>query len=66
MGTPDDVRDDALETLAEWMPGWTCPESGPQSRVRTVTSDDDSITFEYETEGATVAYRIRIEVEEDI
>jgi len=65
--TPENITDDALSTLAEWLPGYTFPNSGPQSRIRMTGGDDDSITVEYETPangGDTATFRIRVEVTE--
>lgn len=61
------ARDDAIETLAEWLPGYTFPESGPQSGIRLIAVDDDSLTVSYETpalSGNARLYRIWVEVEE--
>jgi hypothetical protein len=61
------VRDDALGTLAEWLPRYTFPESEPQSGISLISEDDDSLTVSYETpalSGNTKRYRIRVEVEE--
>jgi hypothetical protein len=43
-----DVLDLAVDTLAEWIEGYTFPEEGPQLRVRTVLIDDDSLIVRVE------------------
>lgn len=60
------VRDDVVGTLAEWIPGYSTPENGPQSRIRVVGTNDESLTVSYETpvnSGNLTLYRVWIEVE---
>ncbi|MFJ5103202.1 hypothetical protein [Streptomyces sp. NPDC088554] len=49
-----DVQDAALGTLAEWLPGYTYPESGPQQKYTLVAVADDgrSIDVQVETLGS--------------
>ncbi|MFD4234277.1 hypothetical protein [Streptomyces sp. NPDC058542] len=67
--TPDptaDVRDFVLDTLSEWLPGYTYPVAGPQERCRIVAgsagrSIDIRMTTVGETDGRS--FRISVEVE---
>lgn len=43
--TAADVLSLAVDTLAEWIEGYTFPEKGPQLRIRTVVIDDDGISI---------------------
>lgn len=47
--TTDAVRDDALGTLATWLPGYTDPDaSGRQWKIRLLDgTDDESMIVEY-------------------
>lgn len=63
----DSVRDDALGTVAEWLPGYTFPDHGPQSRIRLVGEGEDHVTVSYETPacgGDVKLFRVKVQVEE--
>lgn len=67
--TPDpttDVRAFALDTLNEWLSGYTYPVTGPQQRCRIVGGEDGRsvdvcMTTVGETDGRS--FRISVEVE---
>ncbi|MFJ3248348.1 hypothetical protein [Streptomyces sp. NPDC086782] len=38
---PNDVQDIALDTLAEWLPGYTYPETGSQQKITHEATAED-------------------------
>ncbi|KUF18844.1 hypothetical protein [Streptomyces silvensis] len=69
-GLTDEVQDMALDTLAEWLPGYTYPETGPQQKITHEATADDGryIDVRTETVGAYPSdartFRVWVEVEE--
>ncbi|MEV4971988.1 hypothetical protein [Streptomyces scopuliridis] len=45
-----DVQGFALDTLAEWLPGYTYPESGPQQKCILVAVGDDGRSIDIRVE----------------
>jgi hypothetical protein len=64
-----DVQDWVLDTLAEWMPGYTHPETGPQERARVVAIAEDGRSIDLAVEpvdhsSSARTFRVWVEVEE--
>lgn len=65
----DDVRDIALDTLAEWLPGYTYPDSGPQQKITHMATAEDGRSIDvrmetldsYSSDART--FRVWLEVE---
>jgi hypothetical protein len=65
----DQFVEHILSTVAEWAPGYTCPDDGPQERVRLIAADyaEGVLVFSVEPvsgPGDPVSYRVRADVEE--
>ncbi|MFD4699793.1 hypothetical protein [Streptomyces niveus] len=66
----DDVQDFALDTLADWIDGYSTPDTGPQLRFKamSVAEDGRSVDVRVETcdpfPSDPKNFRIWIEVEE--
>lgn len=65
MHDADDVRDDALETLAECMPGLRGPTREPRARVTLVDVETDAVVIKVASPPAypPTLYRITVSVE---
>jgi len=45
----EEVQAHALDTISEWIHGYSCPETGPQKRFTLVEYDNSSVTVRVET-----------------
>ncbi|MGV9546827.1 hypothetical protein [Streptomyces ardesiacus] len=69
-GPTAEVLDLALGTLAEWLPGYTYPETGPQQKITLVGVDDEGryldvrMGFLDASPSETKVFRVWLEAEE--
>jgi hypothetical protein len=46
--TPEEIAEHVQGVLVEWLPGYTCPEVGPQQRIRIAAWDGESVSVSAE------------------
>lgn len=67
--TDANVLDTALDTLAEWLPGYTYPDAGPQQKITHVATAEDGRSIDVRVETLDLfpsdarTFRVWLEVE---